>query len=213
VAWPSAPQEPDLSRSSSGAWRRLLSFVFLALPVAVVAQLAPNLQLGLDWLSQQVRPTGVVGEWSSIGTPLQVRAETVHTLQALAALPNDLAAAVGGGLDGDEDTETLSRRVVATNVLGNDAPAQLTQLLQRQNADPDSGSSLKFKPRRQRSTPFRHDSSGSILKIRKINWIRGQVSNLNPLIKEVRPFRDGSFLWNFEDTETHQLAGRLRRRS
>jgi len=42
---------------------------------------------------------------------------------------------------------------------------------------------------------------------------RGQVSNLNPLAKEVGPFRHGSFLWNFEDTETHQLAGRLRKRS
>ncbi len=43
--------------------------------------------------------------------------------------------------------------------------------------------------------------------------IRGQVSNLNPLTKEVWLFLHGSFLWTFEDAETHQFAGRLRKRS
>jgi len=120
---------------TSGALRRLLTVVCPALPIAVLAQLAPSLQRSIDWLGKQVRSSEVAGEDHAVATPKQARAETVQTLQLLATLPGELAATVAAGNDGDEDTEVLARRVIAGGVLGIDAAPLLTRLLERQNPD------------------------------------------------------------------------------
>lgn len=118
---------------------RLIGLVALLTfaPLLSLAELGPQLQRALTWLSAQVQSVAVSGEASAVASPIQVRSEVVHTLQLLSRLPGPLADAVyAQELDaGQADTETVARRVLAGAATGADLSVLIDNLRGRQNLD------------------------------------------------------------------------------
>lgn len=166
--------------------RLLAGALCVLLPVLALAQLAPHLQRGLDWLSSRVQPTLVVGEQASAAMPLQVRAETAQTLRALAALPASLTDVVFGSAVEDADTETLSRQVAAGASSGRDLGKLLAELARRQNADGGFGGGAGY-------TSHGLDTAWAVLALSQAGqaagasalraraWLAGEVASDGPM--------------------------------
>lgn len=117
--------------------RAVVVALSIVVPMLGFAQLAPELQRGLDWLKSLVSSATVRGEASAVANVVQVRGEAAETLRALASLPAPLAAAVyAHDADAAEvDTETVARRVIAGVSTGADVQPLLSSLLARQSSE------------------------------------------------------------------------------
>jgi hypothetical protein len=76
-----------------------------------MAQTAPEIQTGLAWLESQITRTGeVLNASASLATPVQTRAEIIHTFTLLSGAPSGgLVEAMGAEADGT--TEYLGRKI------------------------------------------------------------------------------------------------------
>ena len=111
--------------------------VSLLSSIAVSPALAapsPEVAKGLAWLQAQVQADGALsGEGASVATPAQARAETLTALKFLATVPSQLADAIAA--DSEDNTEYLSRRIVALSLAARPVSALVAQVGARQNAD------------------------------------------------------------------------------
>lgn len=115
-----------------------LCAVVLAGLVSVTAQAqSPAISSGLQWLQAQVQTDGSVTNAQGIATDFQADSETLDTLQTLQATTAAQASLTEGLINADPDTgtENLSRKIIATTELGQDASGLVTTLLADQNAD------------------------------------------------------------------------------
>lgn len=107
------------------------------------AQTSKQIANGLQWLNAQVQTDGKLsGEAQSIATPIQARSEAAQTLKLLATLPTSLASSIAA--DTEDNTEYLSRKIIALNANGWDPTSYLAPLLLRQGADGGFGGALGY---------------------------------------------------------------------
>lgn len=114
---------------------RCVLFFMISLSVLLVARAqSPEVARGLQWLAAQVQPDGEVkGADQSIATKQQNRAEVRHTLKLLAAAPSTLVNAMAA--DPENNTEYLSRKIIALASAGTSVTTYLDLLAERQNKD------------------------------------------------------------------------------
>jgi hypothetical protein len=114
---------------------RCVLIFLVSLSVLMIARAqSPEVARGLQWLVAQVQPDGEVkGAEQSIATKQQNRAEVRHTLKLLAAAPSSLANAMAA--DPENNTEYLSRKIIALSSSGSSVNTYLDLLAERQNKD------------------------------------------------------------------------------
>lgn len=118
----------------------LLISVAVGLPAAHAAPSA-EVTKGLVWLQAQVQPDGTLAnESTSIATGLQARVEAAETLNLLATTPSSLTTAISSELE--DNTEYLSRRILAQAQAGLNVSALLPTLTSRQNTDGGFGGAI-----------------------------------------------------------------------
>lgn len=112
---------------------------------AVMAQ-SPAITSGTQWLQAQLQTDGSVANAQGIATDFQADSETLDTLLTLQATTPTQAALTQGLINADPDTgtENLSRKMMATAVLGQDASSLVTTLLATQNADGGFGDDVGY---------------------------------------------------------------------
>lgn len=123
----------------------LIGLTLLLAQIGLWAQaaLAPEVEAGLQWLTQQVQADGrLSAEDASQATAVQARAETHETLSLAGRVVQALRSAVGQ--PGDDVTELLARRAVQLALAETPDPALLAQLATRQNADGGFGSGTGY---------------------------------------------------------------------
>lgn len=90
--------------------------------------------LGTQWLTAQVQPDGsLTGESQSLATSMQARDESARALKTLGVEPSSLLTIIG--LEPDDSTEYLARRILSFEAGGRDNLQNISSLLDRQNAD------------------------------------------------------------------------------
>lgn len=114
-------------------------FILIVSPVSsTLAQTAPEVTRGIQWLSSQVQANGTLSDsTNSVATPLQSSAETARALKLLGSVPPALIDQIAADQDGN--TEYLARRILALKAASRDASADISLLVARQNPDGSFG--------------------------------------------------------------------------
>jgi len=180
------------------AWRGwlLLSLILFAATAAQAAS-SPEIQKGLAWLQSQVQADGsLAGESASLATPTQGRTETLTSLKLLATLPTPLVDAILANTA--DNTEYLARRIISSNLAGQNADADVTTLLARQNADGGFSCDSGFD-----SNPL--DTAWALLALKALN-VSAPVSGALNYLQSAQSI-DGSFrIADRSDIYTSALA-------
>jgi prenyltransferase beta subunit len=127
------------------AFARRATFLLLYLCAlgSTHAQTTPQINRGVQWLASQVQADGsLLNESSSIATPLQNREEAALTLKALASIPSALTDQINA--ESENNTQYLSRKILALNVGGGNTATQLADLVGRQNDDGGFGGAAGY---------------------------------------------------------------------
>ena len=125
--------------------RCYFAFLFLTTFAFSLAHAAPSAEVtkGTVWLQNQVQADGsLTGDATSLATALQARAETLVTLKLLATIPSQLADNIGN--ENEDNTEYLSRRIVAASLALRPTSSLITQLNARQNVDGGVGGAASY---------------------------------------------------------------------
>ncbi len=125
-------------------WLRVLMLSAMLLSgISFAATFSPAVQRSLSWLQSQVQADGsMANESSSVATPLQNRAETLHSLALLANAPAALNTSVGA--DTENNTEFVARRMISLAAAGQDVGPLVGIITGRQNADGGFGGADGF---------------------------------------------------------------------
>src|SRR5687767_11169835 len=96
-----------------------------------------DITTGVNWLSTQQSANGGFGNTqASLATDVQASSEVARTLRTIGQPTSSVTSTIGFlNSNTDDNTEYLSRKIIANAMVGNDVSDLAASLLARQNAD------------------------------------------------------------------------------